>query len=433
MEQIIVDKNAITGTVKPMHCVNNFPMVAENLDGEFAGMGIPYTRLHDAGLMSPHLVDIAAVFPDFGRDADDCSAYDFSFTDWVILRLYKAGVKVFYRLGPSIENYQAVRPYHIFPPADKQKWASVCEHIIAHYNEGWNNGYHLNIEYWEIWNEPDNYPDIEDNQMWKGTFEEYLSLYEIAARHLKSRFPALKIGGYASCGFYSILQRKSAEQANVSDRTEYFIQCFEKFLQYISSDEHRAPLDFFSWHSYSDVYANVQYARYVREMLDRYGFAGCESILNEWNPGIYIRGTLQDASNICANMLALQQEKVDMLMYYDCNIQSSFCGIFDPVKCRPFPAYYVFKAFSELYRRKNTVKISKRSEDLFAVSAFDGKSGAVLVTNNSEKQREIEWQGVNIEKIYSVTDTLKFQPVPVQNNRYSMQPYEVILAEYPGE
>ena len=36
----------------------------------------------------------------------------------------------------------------------------VCKHIVMHYNDGWNDGYHYNIAYWEIWNEP----DLEDSE-----------------------------------------------------------------------------------------------------------------------------------------------------------------------------------------------------------------------------------------------------------------------------
>ena len=64
------------------------------------------------------------------------------------------------------------------------KWAEICEHIIRHYNEGWADGFYYNIEYWEIWNEPDN------SQMWTGTPEEFYELYRVAANHLKSCFPA---------------------------------------------------------------------------------------------------------------------------------------------------------------------------------------------------------------------------------------------------
>lgn len=62
----------------------------------------------------------------------------------------------------------------------------------------------LRLEYWEIWNEPENEPDVADNTMWKGTIEEFFDLYVITANHLKKEFPEIKVGGYASCGFYAI-------------------------------------------------------------------------------------------------------------------------------------------------------------------------------------------------------------------------------------
>lgn len=430
MEEIRIDKQKIVGTIKPMHCVNNLPQTGEGLDAAFGELNIPYSRLHDTVFLNSHFVDVHAIFPDFGRDENDPDAYDFAFTDWLIARLQKAGTRAFYRLGESIENYQAVKAYYIYPPADYGKWARVCEHIVAHYNEGWKDGFRMGIEYWEIWNEPDNYPDIADNQMWKGTFEEFLSFYETVSNHLKKRFPDIKIGGYGSCGFYAILKQRSAEQANVSDRTDYFVDCFERFLKYVSSEEHRSPLDFFSWHSYSDVHANVAYARYAREMLDRYGFPRAESILNEYNPGIALKGTLRDASNICANMLALQKQPLDMLMYYDCAAASDYCGLFEPITKRPFAAYYVFQSFSRLYRLKNMTETGETKDGLFAVSAFDGKRGAALVTNNAEREREVRFTGVETERVLSVADSEKPVEVSLSDGRYALRPFEILLVEY---
>lgn len=40
------------------------------------------------------------------------------------------------------------------PPRDHDQWADICIHIIRHYNEGWANGFHLNLDYWHIWEEP---------------------------------------------------------------------------------------------------------------------------------------------------------------------------------------------------------------------------------------------------------------------------------------
>ena len=55
----------------------------------------------------------------------------------------------------TIENSANIRAFHVFPPKDFQKWAEICEHIIMHYNEGWANGFHYGIKYFEVWFEPD--------------------------------------------------------------------------------------------------------------------------------------------------------------------------------------------------------------------------------------------------------------------------------------
>jgi hypothetical protein len=55
-------------------------------------------------------------------------------------------------LGASIEHGEKKGTY---PPQDYAKWARICEHIILHYTKGWANGFHYDITYWEIWNEPD--------------------------------------------------------------------------------------------------------------------------------------------------------------------------------------------------------------------------------------------------------------------------------------
>ena len=64
--------------------------------------------------------------------------------------------------------------------------------VIKHYNSGWANGYHYNIKYWEIWNEPDGRRDF-----WTGTPEQYYKLYEITAKAIKNYDPNVKVGGPA--------------------------------------------------------------------------------------------------------------------------------------------------------------------------------------------------------------------------------------------
>lgn len=385
------------GKIKPMHGINNAPFTWANC-GMFhylAEAGIPYARLHDTGGMfgGGIYVDIDNVFPNFDADPNDPASYEFAFTDHLLKELLAVGVEPFYRLGCTIENYQkSIAPRRIFPPKDSHKWAVICEHIIRHINEGWGNGYHMGVTYWEIWNEPDNEPDPQDNPMWRGSMEEFFTLYEVTANHLKNCFPHLKIGGYASCGFYEILNMKSAESANVSSRTGYFIEFFEKFLMHITSAEHKAPLDFFSWHSYADMNSNIQFAKYAREMLDKYGLMQAESILNEWNPSPLRRGTMEDAALIASMFIAMQNSPVDMLSYYDGQLQTTYGGMFNPLTLTPFKAFYAFKAFNMLYELGTQYALVGEMSDgqlghgVYALAAqgSDGKAAMMLV--NMEAQ-----------------------------------------------
>ena len=413
MSKITIDTKKVVGKIKPMHCVNNFPLMSNAFNESFSALKIPYSRCHDSFHLESHLVDIHVIFPNFDADENDPQSYDFVYTDFWIKRLYDMGVETFYRLGESIETLQALKPYYIFPPKDFAKWARICEHIILHYNYGWANGFEFNLKYWEIWNEPDNFPDIADNQMWKGTFEEYMDLYEITAKYLKNKFPDLKIGGYSSCGFYDIFETKTPDQANVTTRTSYFIDCAEAFLQRVQKND--IPLDFFSWHSYANVEGNIGFARYARELLDKYGFYNTESNLNEWNPGINLRGTLKDSSNILSNMLALQNEPLDMLMYYDVRLHTAYCGIYNPVNYKPFKAYYSFMSFSELYQIKTQVETKSEEKGVYSISAFNGKDGVCVVTNNTNKENKIEIFGIIAKEVKMLTEEHDLTTIKASN------------------
>ena len=394
MYRLQVDFGKTCGKIKPMHAVNNMPTVPFNsgtdLYGKMREAHIPYGRLHDTGgaFGGAHYVDIPNVFPNFDADENDPASYDFAFTDALLCGMVEHGVKPFYRLGVTIENNHGIKPYNIYPPKDPHKWARICEHVVRHYNEGWANGYHMEIEHWEIWNEPDNTPAIEDNPMWKGTKEQYFALYEAAATHLKRCFPHLKIGGYASCGFYALGGADVSKTANISPRKQYFIEFFEDFLRFAS--ERKLPLDFFSWHSYGSVKDNIKYAQYPRKRLDAYGYTDTEIYLNEWNPGLAERGTLRDATNIAAMMCALHATPTDMLMYYDMRCWSPYCGPVNPLNLQPFKAFYAFLAFGRLYELGTEVQSFTEGDNLFALAATDGKASRVLLVNQNAEQISVQ-------------------------------------------
>lgn len=385
------------GPVKPMHAVNNGPkkkgtdQIRGNFDA-YKAARIPFARTHDANFAAayggPHTVDITAIFPNFEADENDPANYDFACTDDYLATMRAAGTEPFYRLGQTIEH--TVKKYGSKPPRDFAKWARICEHVIAHYTEGWAKGYTWDIRYWEIWNEPDNQnpADVSRSSCWGGTAEQFHEFFKTAATHLKGRFPNLKIGGPAVCW-----DRAWATK---------FLDCMKK---------ENVPLDFFSWHIYTtDVAAVADRCRFYRRLLDERGYAETESICNEWN---YVRdfranwvyslrvesGDLnhKGAAYIAAVLCAAQQAPVDMMMYYDARIGTQMNGMFDFVTLRPLRGYYPFYAWSKLAELGRAVRVSvKDAPDVWAAAAIRGAHGAVLVARYTDDNDEVTPRRVRV-------------------------------------
>jgi len=380
------------GNIKPMHGVGQPPFAGVKFDmiHYLRDAGIPYSRLHDVG--GPYggfrWVDIPNIFRDFDNDPNDPNSYDFTFTDLLITALVENGVEPFFRLGVTIENAAAIKAYRIYPPKDNYKWAVICEHIIRHYTEGWADGFHYDIKYWEIWNEPDNYEDPLKNQMWRGTKEEYYELYAVTSKHLKKCFPHLKIGGYASCGFYA-LKDTFVASAHSSPRMQYFIEFFDEFLEFVKKND--CPFDFFSWHSYDGIENNRLYASYARKRLDEAGFAETETTCNEWNCDTGLRGTARHAALVCGMMLSFQNTPLDSAMFYDARFGTSIYGsMFNPLTAEPFTAYYAFKAYNELYKLGEQVEVTLDNENLYGVCAKNGERACLLIANPTEEDVSLE-------------------------------------------
>ena len=382
-----VDFGAEQGAVKPLHGVNNAPVRVDGKRGqnEFKAAGIPYVRTHDTAGMwgGAHYVDIPNVFPDFDADENDPASYDFAFTDAYLKPLVEAGCRIFYRLGVTIENSWKVKAYNIHPPKDFAKWARVCEHVVRHYNEGWANGFRWGIEYWEIWNEPENPP------MWQGTKEQFFEMYRVTANHLKGKFPGIKVGGYAGCGFYVIDDEKKRE---TSEFYRSFVTWFEDFCRYVQAAETKAPLDFFSWHLYVNsrwpVDRIATHAAYVRKTLDAAGLAKTESIFNEWN---VFRGASDEqfstakthvgAANVAAAFCLMQGTSIDKAMYYDALPTRSYCGLFHFPGMKTTPCYEAFRAWNELAKLGTSVSCGVSGEGVYAAAAKGASGRAFLAAN----------------------------------------------------
>lgn len=400
--ELKIDFSKVSGIYKPMHGVGEPPRtgLTNSMFHYLGRAGIPYSRLHDVGgwMGGGLYVDVPNLFRDFDADENDPANYDFAFTDKLLEGLWENGCEPYFRLGVSIENEHLRRAYRIFPPKDYEKWARICEHIIRHYIDGWADGYHWHMTYWEIWNEPDDCYNEAFSAMWKGTPEDFYRLYSTTAKHLKACFgDRIKVGGYGHCGVYEYAQDK--ELCGIGHEDTYIydftISFHHGFFRYIK--ETGAPLDFFSWHVYDNCHRSTredftvirEHADYCRRLLDHYGLTNAEHHLNEWNlkTDKYHRDAPVSAARTLGFMLMMQNTSTDVMCYYDASLGfSDYHSLFNPDKGIPYRTYYSFMMFNTLYTLKNVVDCEINATHVFAGAAVNAsrKKAAIVLANTTD-------------------------------------------------
>ena len=361
-------------------CITN-ANASTDIRKSFQQLNLAFARLHDAPLANPgcRLVDISHIFPLPHLDENDPRNYDFSYTDDYIRNCIEdSGTPIYYRLGESIDH--SVRKYKTDPPADVDKWINVCSNIIRHYTEGLWNGFKFNIEYWEIWNEP----EAKEFKMWRGTLEQFNEFYVKVATELKARFPHLKIGGPAHTNF---------KELNVD------------FVKYCAA--HNAPLDFYSYHCYSpDPYGWIQETpALVRKLLDDNGYTGTEIHLNEWhyfpaewarlrNDPLYkdhmyndeMKG--MDSAAFLTTVMALWQDTpLDYGAYYTC-IGNAW-GCYKTGGNIKTPSWYGLKAFGDIVRYPVRLKASSSMKEV-TVLAGENETGDKAMLLSAFKTRSLD-------------------------------------------
>jgi len=374
METLKFNLNKKGGKFKILNATNGGPwhnrhsndQFRSNFD-DYKAARIPYSRNHDAAFSptygGPFAHDIAMIFRDFNADPYLPESYDFECTDEAILTCLDAGTKTYFRLGHCIEHQ--IKKHGTLPPPDFKKWAIICEQVIRHYTEGWANGYHLDIEYWEIWNEPDlDTDDSTNKRTWGGTKAQFFDLYEIAAKHLKACFPHLKIGGPALA---------------------HDVSWGEDFLREMSN--RNVPIDFFSWHIYTNDPIDIKKrAEKIENLLIKYGYENTENHLNEWN---YIRDWVENfvysikaihgakgAAFLMAGISISQSSPIDMLMYYDTR-PGVFNAAFDLYTYECLKGYYPLYWYGKFYDLDAEVRAENEIEDIYSLCGID-KDGKIL-------------------------------------------------------
>ena len=198
------------------------------------------------------------------RDSDGTLRFDFARVDAIYDLLLRTGLRPVVELsfmpaalardpGQTVFGYRGI----ISPPADWAEWrqlvAALARHLVDRYGieevAGWG---------FEVWNEP----NLE--VFWTGTREEYLRLYDEAARAVKSVDERLAIGGPSTAA--------------------------SEWVEYLAAHAAQAgvPLDFVSTHTYGNLPVDV------RPALARHGSGGIPVWWTEWGVGHTHFGPVHD-------------------------------------------------------------------------------------------------------------------------------------------
>ncbi len=182
-------------------------------------------------------------------------------------------------------------------------------------------------------------------------------------------------------------------------------------------DGRRAPLDFFSWHSYVKTPLQIaEAAHQLKVILEKYGYGHVESICDEWNYVHDWNGILesykliQDERGAAFNAAALcmlQSSPCDIATYYDAQLCMDSCwdGLFAPSRQTVHgqagvvelkKGYYAFKAFSELRHLGAQVQAEIDEGNVY-VCAAAGHGKAMLLVNFCENDCKAERVRLHLE------------------------------------
>ena len=339
----------------------------------FDELGAKFVRHHDATFENPGyaLIDVSRIFPLFHADVDDPKNYIFGPTD-DYLRLIPEDMIIEFRFGESIEH--AVNRYRIIPPADYDRWADICIHIMRHLTEGWADGLHLNIQYLSFYEEPnDNFEKI-----FGAPFDEYLKLYVIAHKKLRAAFPHMKIGGPATGYHYDI------------NTCERFLTCLQ---------ENGIKPDFISGDIYDrNVDLIPEKVREVQALLERFDCQDTEIFVTEWHLGpakwrpFHPKGFFdaEGAAFSASTLIRLMDTKITGAYYYCWGLGNWGLVYVDPAEgvMKGYPTYYALKYFTELTKCEARVSVTTEGKedpvDLLAGITGDGKVQLLVSCYNAE-------------------------------------------------
>ena len=398
-----VDFGQVAGRLRPeLHSSGFGPMlVGKGFGGphgldDLKALNLYAARTHDWALINngQRCCDTHFIFPLMHLDADDPKNYFFKPTDELVRRTVDLGMKIYFRMGTSIEHTGEFM-CNAVAVEDAEKYAEVLAHIVRHYNAGWANGFHYGIKYWEIWNEPDG---LDNLWRWPGPEgrdvirmrQRFTRFFIAVYKRLKSEFPECKFGGPGLCSLNPKYMRPFLEDCKAAG----------------------VEPDFIAWHYYyHDPEDLIVTPAKGRRICDDLGLAKTEIFIDEWHylpyPGAWSdfggspaqRAKVFDGPSGIRNIDAaaflltvscgFQSEPIDGSYYYGCG--SGSWGYVNPDGSLN-KTYYGLKMFGDAIAACGTfAKADNRRAGLRAFGAMgkDGREMRLLVSSYRDAVRSV--------------------------------------------
>jgi len=321
--------------------------------------------------------------------------YNFKTLDTTVANILQTGAKPLMSL--------CFKPSLLFPvinqdsvnPVDYSKWEALVYHLVKHYLD---RG--ARIKYWEVGNEV----DIGEvgGTPYRFTPKNYIPYYKHTVAAILRADPDAKVGGPALASYTSPI--------------------LPALLQACALE--KLPLDFISWHSYSNNPLSVrEQMAYMKTQLGKYPALKPETILDEWNMGL-LNPPLDPRFQPCFVAETIWQMKdvgIDWSCYYHIrdwyvsydtfakiftshgaafmtrwwDRQPQFSGLID-FQNQIRPAYYTFKLLSRMAGERLEIRSSGEKVHGFATYDAQLEMYNLMLWNFSDKAITIKLNLVNV-------------------------------------
>ena len=239
--------------------------------------------------------------------------YDWAVVDLVLDTLLKHRCKPFVELGfmpqdladpgcydAAAENWTGQLYRSVgwaCPPKDYRKWHDLVFELVRHCAERYGRD-EIVTWYWELWNEPDIF-------YWRGTLEQFNTLYDYTAAAVKAACPDARVGGPATTN--------PAPGSRAADYLAAFLEHCANGVNACTGGQ-GAPLDFVTFHVKGGGYRAdpkhrkqrppsvkqiLAHTRHGYELIAKYPqFRHLECILSEIDPDGWAAGGAWDNANL---------------------------------------------------------------------------------------------------------------------------------------